>query len=210
MRVTAVSADPRRTGARDVWARALLGPALLGVALGAVNSLSNVFGSAYSPHSLSSDGIPPLEVLGALLGTQWAWPVAAFGIGWWTRRSLLGSLAGVVGLVAADVTYYWSDAVSGFSGGLDVFAMRYYAVLAVPAGRVMGLLGALARHEHGWSLVPGLAAPAFVIWFGTQTGPLVVLPWPERITGAFVVVLTVLLLGRWLRLPWVRRSAQSR
>ncbi|MDQ2757544.1 MAG: hypothetical protein M3Y71_13440 [Actinomycetota bacterium] len=210
MRVGAVSADPRRRGPRDVWVRALLGAAFLGVVLGASNSLSNVFGSAYSPHSLSSDGIRSLEVLGALLGTRWAWPVAAFGIGWWTRRPLLGSLAGVVGLLAADVTYYWSDAVSGFSGGLDVFSMCLYAALAVPAGLVMGLLGALARQQHGWSLVPGLMAPAFVIWFGTPTGPLVVLPWPERITWALVVALTVLLLGRWLRLPWARRSTQSR
>ena len=86
---------------------------VLSVLLGGSNSLSNVLGSPYSPHSLSHDGVFALELLGAVLGTTCAWILTAFGAGWWARRIGAGPVAGVVSLMVADVTYYLSDSLTG-------------------------------------------------------------------------------------------------
>lgn len=77
---------------------------VVGVALGAANSLSNAFGSPYSPVRLRDEGILPLEVLGAVLGTTWAWALAAFLVGWLIGDVRRGGLAGAAALLVADVT----------------------------------------------------------------------------------------------------------
>jgi hypothetical protein len=118
-----------------------------GVLLGGLNSLSNVLGSPYSPHSLSHDGVFVLEVLGAVLGTPWARILTAFGAGWWARQIGAGPVAGVVSLMVADVTYYLSDSLTGYAG-FSVNELVFWAVLGVPVGLAMGLLGALTGRRQ--------------------------------------------------------------
>ncbi|OYO20581.1 hypothetical protein BI335_03395 [Enemella evansiae] len=67
--------------------------AVIGCALGALNSLVNVFGAQYGGHPLRPGGVPALRLLGALLGTQWAWALLAFWIGGRTDDFAHGFLA---------------------------------------------------------------------------------------------------------------------
>ena len=179
-----------------------------GGVLGGVNSLSNVLGSPYSPHSLSSSGVFVLELLAALLGTTWAWALTAFGAAWWSGSIRTGPVVGVASLLVADVTYYLSDSLSGYAdfSGIEVL---FWALLAVPVGLLMGLLGGLAAQPRWWSIVPALAGPATVVLMAGRTGSNRIQPWPTVATWAIAAALTVTLLGMWFVSLARQRSARK-
>lgn len=183
---------------------AFVAAALAGLLLGAANSLSNVVGSPYGPHPWRETGVFPLEVLAAMLGSTWAWALAAFGVGWWVR-SRCAPVAGVVALVAADVTYYVCDLLGGISDRFEVESVIVWAVLAVPVGAGMGALGALAAQPRWWSLFPGLSAPVLVAVLHDARGSDHIQPWPAVLTNVLVAVLCVVVVGRWLLLVARRR-----
>jgi len=197
--VTTAASQVSRAGFKPGSIRARFSAAgLLGIALGAANSLSNSLGSAYSPVGLSPDGILPLQILAAVLGTTWAWAVTAFVAGWIAGRIWAGPLAGVVALLIADGTYYWADKVSGYSGGFDGQGMLYWGLLAIPCGLGMGLLGSLASQPRWWSLAPGLAAPAAIMILASPTGTADIQPWPSVVTYALAAIAGALIVGVWV------------
>ena len=196
--VQIVRADVHVAGRRP-WLRLGLGSVIAGLALGGANSLSNVFGSRYGPHVLRpGEGIWPLEVLAAVLGTAWAWSLVAFGVGWWTRRAPAAAIAGVGALLVADLTYYISDFAFGLNDELAIAEIAFWGVLALVVGSVMGLLGALAHHPAWWSIVVGLAAPAVIAGLARHSGSEDIRPWPLLIAWGLAAALTVCLVARGL------------
>lgn len=181
-----------------------------GLTLGLLNSLSNVFGSPYSPVSLApGEGVFALEVLAAVLGTPAAWAITAFVAGWLTRRVWAGPIVGVAALLLADLAYYVSDSISGYAA-MSWDEVLFWAALAVPTGLVMGLLGALAAQASWWSVLPGLAGPAALVVLARPTGSDHIQPWPTQVTLAVAVGLAVVITGVWLgRLSRARRRNQS-
>ncbi len=169
-----------------------------GLVLGLLNSLSNVFGSPYSPGSLApGEGVFALEVLAAVLGTPGAWAVTAFLAGWLAHRIWAGPVAGVAALLIADLAYYLSDSLSGYAA-LSWDELLFWAALAVPTGLVMGLLGALAAQPVRWSILPGLAGPAVLVALARPSGSDHLQPWPVQATLATAVVLGVVVVATWL------------
>ena len=190
------------------WQRTILGALAAGTLLGAVNSLSNVLGSPYSPHSLRPHtGVFPLEVLAAVVGTVWAWCLAAFAVGWVSPSVRRAAPTGALALVAASVVYYVSDHVFGLDDELSAYEMAYWVLISFIVGPVFGIVGFLAGRPRGWSLIPGLAAPGIVVIFGVvlsfRTGSDHIQPWPAVVTWAIVVTLSLAIAGRWI----LRRSA---
>jgi uncharacterized protein DUF6518 len=197
--------DPGRL--RWVWT-AILAAVLAGVLLGGGNSLSNVLGSAYSPHALRpEEGIFSLEVLGAVLGTAWAWALVAFSIGWCSTTKWLASLMGTLALVVAAVVYYVSDFIFGLIDQFEIQEMAYWAAISLVVGPVMGLLGHLARFSEWWSLAPGLAAPVVISMTSQPSGSDHIQPWPQRVAWIIATCLAIAMALRWLSL---RRSAVDR
>lgn len=176
----------------------LLIAVVLGFGLGVTNSLCNALGSPYSPASLSVDGIFPMQVLAAALGTTWAWSFTGFVAGVIARRVWVGPLAGMLSLVVADFAYYGADKFSGYAGGMDVTEVLYWAALAVPCGLGMGLFGALAAQPHRWSLLPGLAAPVTILVLLQPSGTPDLQPWPTVLAQTTAAVTTLVVLVAWV------------
>lgn len=175
----------------------LIAAALLGLSLGAANSLSNALGSPYSPVGLSPEGILPLQVLAAVLGTTWAWSITAFLAGWLARRIWAGPVAGMICLLIADLTYYFADRTSGYAGGLDRGGLLYWGLLAIPCGLGMGLLGALAAQRRWWSLAPSLAGPVIILLLATPTGTPDIQPWSTIVTNTTALILALAMAATW-------------
>ena len=139
-------------------------PFLAGIALGVANSMSNAFGSAYGPFTTTpGQGVRWLEYVSSWLGTPWAWALFAFGVGWFTRRLGAAALLATAGLLLAVLTYYVSDAMLGVTDRLSVVEIQLWSVISLFVGPVMAVLGVLAQRARGWSLAPGLAAPALMV-----------------------------------------------
>lgn len=182
---------------------------LLGIVLGMANSLSNALGSPYSPVGLSPEGVLPLQILAAVLGTTWAWSIVAFVAGWITGRIWAGPLAGIAALLIADVTYYWADKASGYAGGFDRGALLYWGLLAVLAGFGMGLLGALSAQPRWWSIAPGLAAPAVILILVSPSGAADIQPWPSVVAYVLAATMGMLVVGGWVYRVFVRPPEAS-
>lgn len=192
--------DDESTELSRLWL-AILAAVIAGVLLGGTNSLSNVLGSPYSPHALRpNEGVFVLELLGAVLGTAWAWALVAFGLGWCATTRWLAPVMGTMALVVAAVVYYISDFAFGLNDEFGIFEMVYWVAVSLVAGPVMGLLGYLARSSRWWSLVPGLAAPGVIAIYSyaNSSGPDHIRPWPERIAWILATGLTIALALRWL------------
>jgi hypothetical protein len=175
---------------------------LAGAGLGALTSLSNVVGSAYSPHAWAPGrGVPALELLAAVLGTVWAWALLPFVVGWAVARTTTAVLAGVLALIAAVTAYYASDAVFGLDDELSTGEIAYWTALALVLAPVMAVLGRLAHQPRRWSLLPGLAPVLLIVLAGGATGPEEIQPWPRAIALCTAAVLAAALTTRALRLP---------
>jgi hypothetical protein len=143
------------------------GVLLAGVALGTANSMSNAFGSAYGPFTRTpGQGVLWLEYLSSWLGTPWAWAVFAFAVGWLTRQPWAAALRATAGLLLAVLAYYVSDAALGLNDRLSVAEIQIWSAIALVVGPIMAVLGVLARGRQRWSLLPGLAAPGVMTYFG--------------------------------------------
>lgn len=169
-----------------------------GVLLGLLNSLSNLFGSPYSPASLAPGvGVFALEVLAAVLGTPGAWAATAFIAGTFAHRLWAGPVGGVAALLVADVTYYLSDSINGYAA-LSWDEVLFWAALAVPTGLVMGQLGVLASQPFWWSILPGLAGPAALVVLARPSGSDHIQPWPMQATLVAAGLLLTFAITRWL------------
>lgn len=178
---------------------AISGAMLAGLVLGGANSLSNVFGSPYSPHALRPyEGVFPLEVLGAVLGYPWTWALLAFAVGWWSSRAWLAPAMGVLALLVAVVTYYVSDFNFGLNDELGTYEIAYWSLVSLVAGLVCGPLGKLARCRRWWGLLPGLAAPAVVALTSWPAGSDHIRPWPQRVAWTVAAVLMIAITTRWV------------
>lgn len=190
-----------------VWWTRLLWAVLLGLALGAVNSVVNVVGGPYSPHPLRPDGVWLLQLLGAVLGTTWAWAAWGFVCGWVARRWWEAPLLGVLGLWSADLAYYLTDWAGGITEGFSVIEFTWWAVLGAGAGAGMGLLAGLARRRHPWSLIPAIGAVVILFYLITPSGADVVraasVAVQQAATAAFSLVLGV----RWISFQRCRAQA---
>lgn len=186
-------------GARTRWTVALVS----GVALGAANSMSNAFGSAYGPYTTTpGQGVRWLEYLSSWLGTPWAWALFAFGVGWFIRRLGAAALLATAGLLLAVLAYYVSDAALGLNERLSVTEILLWSVIALVVGPVMSALGSLARRPSRWSLLPGLAAPAVMAYFGLvlPSGNAQIQPWAEWAVLGGAGLLALALVARAVRL----------
>lgn len=145
--------------------RAVVVALAIGLALGCTNSLVNAVGGPYAPHPLSPDGVPALMTIGAVLGTGWAWCATGFVIGLVPRRWWMAPLLGAAGLLLADLAYYTCDFISGVEsqGSFSSEELTIWAVPAVGAGVVFGLLGWASRRLGPWGAIP-LAVVGVVLW----------------------------------------------
>lgn len=186
---------------RRPWWWALLGAAVTGALLGGANSLSNVLGSPYSPHSLRPyEGVFTLEVLAAVLGMAWAWALVAFGLGWFSTSKWRAAWAGLVGLSVASAVYYISDYGFGLNDTLSTGEMGYWIARSVVVGPLSGLLGHLARHWRRWGIVPGLSAPTLVVVLMYRAGSDDIQPWPYVCAWIVAIGLAITVTCRWLLL----------
>ena len=173
-------------------------PLVAGTALGVANSMSNAFGSAYGPFTTTpGQGVRWLEYVSSWLGTPWAWALFAFGVGWFSRRLGAAALLATSSLLLAVLAYYVSDAVLGLNERLSVVEIQFWSAISLLVGPVMAVLGALAHRPRAWSLVPGLAAPAVMVYFGLArpSGNAQIQPWAQwavlGAAGLLAVALTV-------------------
>ena len=185
-------AAARASGVR--WAP----PLVAGIALGVANSVSNAFGSAYGPFTTTpGQGVRWLEYVSSWLGTPWAWALFAFGVGWFTRRLGAAALLATGGLLLAVLAYYVSDAMLGLNDQLSVSEIQLWSAISLLVGPVMAVLGALTHRPRAWSLVPGLATPAVMVYFGLTrpSGNAQIQPWAQwavlGAAGLLAVALTV-------------------
>lgn len=200
----AASRLPRRARRRS-----LLAAVATGTALGLVNSLANVLGSPFSPHRVTEDGVWVLQLIGAVLGTTWAWAVGAFCCGWWGRRWWHAPMLAVVGMWCADVAYYLSDWLGGLDDALATEEMRQYALLGTALGIVLGTLAGCTRHGRRWSILPVLIVTTVLCSLRQRSGADVVADAAQPTQSALTFLLFVALTIRWLR-QWTRGRAASR
>ncbi|OYO05269.1 DUF6518 family protein [Enemella evansiae] len=171
--------------------------AAIGCALGALNSLVNVFGARYGGYPLRPDGVPALQLVGALLGTQWAWALLAFWIGWFARRWRSAVGGALLALWVATPTYYLSDWLGGRTDDFAHGFLAVWMILAIPAALAFGSAGHLGRRPDPWSLLPLLAAPAVVALDRRGGGTLDIQPWPTILQNLIAALLLILVLGLW-------------
>lgn len=173
--------------------------AAAGLALGLINSLSNVFGSPYGGHRISASGVPALQILAAALGTPWAWALVAFWVGWFARtlhRAVLGAL---LALWAATLAYYLTDWLGAQVDRFEWASLLVWALVSLPTAACFGTSGRLGANRAWWSLLPAAAAPGVVLLFGfEETGSLDIQPWPAIVGWAVAALMFVLVLVPWL------------
>lgn len=187
-----------QTALRDV-ARATnlrrLTPLAAGAALGVANSATNALGSAYGPFTATpGQGVRWLEYASSWLGTPWAWALFAFGVGWFIRHLGASALLATGGLVLAVLAYYVTDAALGLNEALSIPEIQLWSAISVIIGPTMAVLGALARRPRLWALLPALAAPALMVYFGLTrpSGNAQIMPWAQLavLCGAGLLALT--------------------
>ncbi|WP_409483348.1 hypothetical protein [Arsenicicoccus dermatophilus] len=151
---------------------------LLALAVGGLNALGDALGGVAD----SSWGIVPGQfflpalVLGAVLGTMWAWALTAFAAGYLARRPVLGMACGVVALLTATSIYYAVEA-SRSGRAFDLGTAVYWWQVAIPGGAGLGLLGAAYSRPGRW----WATAAAPVLWYLLPPGEPA-----SSITGAWV------------------------
>jgi hypothetical protein len=184
---------------------------IAGVALGAFNSMSNVFGSAYGPFTTTpGQGVLWLEYVSAWLGSAWAWAMFAFTVGWLTRRPGAAVFRAVLGLLVAVVSYYLCDRALGMTGYVAVYQIVYWSLIALIVAPLMALLGVFARKPSRWSLFAGLAAPILIsyVTLVRPTGPGHIRPWSQWVVLVAAAGLALAFVGRAARLD-DRRPAEA-
>lgn len=182
-----------------------------GVALGVVNSSSNVLGSAYGPFTTTpGQGVLWLEFLSAWVGSAGAWALFAFAVGWLTRRLRAAVIRAVLGLLSALVAYYVCDSALGMTDGVAIYPLMFWSLLAMLVAPAMAVLGVLAQANTRWSLLPGLLAPLLLVYDAATRpgGPVHVRPWSQWLVYAAAAGLAVGLTARAAALG--RRPQRSR
>ncbi|PRX97883.1 hypothetical protein CLV72_105235 [Allonocardiopsis opalescens] len=135
---------------------------VLGLAFGAVSSLSNAVSSPYNDLGAPLTGTlwaSAALVVSLVLNAGWAWAGLAVVAGRLTGALGRGAAAGMSALLAASVAYYASDAVLRpepfglFDQG------RPWLAVSLVLGPGLGAVGALAARSGWVGLLAGLTVP---------------------------------------------------
>ena len=138
------------------WAKVLV----LGVALGVATSWADANAGGLEPNEL-------VRATGMVLNSGSAWAALAVVSGWLIARPVASAFAGAGALMAAVAAYYVFGVLAGdrthvgFTGVSGV--VRMWLVLAVVAGPILGLSGALARRPGLVGLVAMLVVPIGIL-----------------------------------------------
>jgi hypothetical protein len=136
-----------------------LSVAVLGVALGVATAWSDVIAGG-----LEQDGMSRALSMALNSGSAWA-ALAALG-GWLIGRPIASALAGFVALLAAIAAYYLFGVLAGDRAQVGFAgiggAVRMWALLAVVAGPILGVAGAMIRRPGKTGLLAALVVPAGV------------------------------------------------
>lgn len=176
-----------------------VGPALGGLGLGVVNSLSSGLGSPYGPVALAPrQGIRLLECLAAWLGTAWAWALFAFVVGWFSYKFGAAIAGAIGGLLVAVLAYYVMNVVLGLTGSLSTLQIAYWSLIALVVGPIMGAAGWAGRRKNWWGVLAALTAPTLMLVDTAvrPTGPLTIRPWAQWVVYAAAVIFGVGLVVR--------------
>jgi len=135
-----------------------------------VLALGTSLGIATAAADVLSGGLPPNEAARAasvILNAGSTWAAVAVAAGWLVGHPPQGAFAGAAALLAAVVGYYAFGVLLGdrtevgFAGVAGV--LRLWALAAVVAGPVLGLVGAAIRSGGRIGLVASLVVPAGVV-----------------------------------------------
>ena len=129
---------------------------LLGVTLGVATSAVDVVAGGL-------DQTPPWRAASMLLNAGWVWAGLAVLGGWLLATPWRGAVAGVVSLISAVAAYYCYGLVLGDRVGLGFSGLsaqvRLWLIMAVLAGPLLGLAGALAHRCGLVGLIAALVVP---------------------------------------------------
>lgn len=135
---------------------ALLGACALGLAFGAVTSMSNGILSPSDEGAIAT----AVRVTSHVLDAGWAWAAVAFVAGCLAGSPARGAAAGFVALVAATIAYYGMDSILR-EEPLSLYwreMLRWWLGSAI-FGPVLGCIGAYARRPGVVGLLAGLVIP---------------------------------------------------
>ncbi len=137
----------RRNGA------GLLLALVAGAAFGAAASLAN---GLSSPFGLGDDVPDPVRevarVVSLVLGPVYAWVLLPLPLGWLQRDVRSAAAGGALGVTAAVLAYYVSDALLAYGLPLDLSsdasALALWTAVGVPGGAVLGALAGAVRRRR--------------------------------------------------------------
>lgn len=129
---------------------------LLGASLGVLGAVTDALGSGYPP----SDTWRAASVVANF---ALVWAGSAVLAGWIARHSGLAAITGLATLVTAVVTYYAYGLLVGNHAEAGVSAIghaaRFWLVVAVIGGPVLGVIGAMCRLGGPLGLAARLVVP---------------------------------------------------
>ncbi|MER7191202.1 hypothetical protein [Streptomyces flaveolus] len=136
----------------------MLGAVAAGLVFGSLTSVTNVLSSPYGEIGARVTGSvlgDTSRVLSLLLDAGWAWAALAVTVGWMAETRSRGASYGVAALTCATVSYYVVDLYL-WDAGTDIIV---WLVFGVPAGLILGLVGALIRRPGWTGLFAALVVP---------------------------------------------------
>ncbi|MET9359190.1 hypothetical protein ABZY14_40790 [Streptomyces sp. NPDC006617] len=167
--------------------KVMLGAVAAGLVFGALTSVTNVLSSPYGEIGARVTGSvlgDTSRVLSLLLDAGWAWAALAVAVGWMAGTRSRGASCGVAALTCATVSYYVVDLYL-WDAGTDMIA---WLVFGVPAGLILGLVGALIRRPGWTGLVAALVVPvgAAVQMTVMSPGAGLIVAFPAAVAAGFV------------------------
>lgn len=129
---------------------------LLGASLGVLGAVTDALGSGYPPNDT-------WRAAAVVANFALVWAGSAVLAGWVARHQGVAAISGLVTLVTAVVTYYGYGVLVGghAAAGLSAVghAARFWLVVAVIGGPVLGLVGATCRRDGALGLAARLVVP---------------------------------------------------
>lgn len=122
--------------------------------------LALVVGGLLGLFSFLGDGRIGSRALGLLANLASPWAVAAFFVGRVAGSPKRGAAAGALTLISGVASYYLLGVAAGYSVGAGNLV---WITVALVAGPVMGLCGAVVRTGDGWGLQAAVAAPSVML-----------------------------------------------
>ncbi|WP_309647689.1 hypothetical protein [Nocardioides sp.] len=136
---------------RDV--ACLLLALLAGAVFGATASLANDLSSPFGLGAEVPDGVrSTARVVSLALGPVYAWVLLPLPLGWVQRGVRSAAAGGALGVAAAVLAYYVSDALLATGLPLDLSddltALALWTAVGVPGGALLGALAGAVRRRR--------------------------------------------------------------